>query len=137
MCLSICAHWALFFESMYSHVYGVKGSLREVFLGSLNTFFKFPFWQFYGHIWVKIRSFSLNHGEFDCDMVQNKFETQTGCNMSTFRGMPSLLPKFAFLVPEIGAVNFPNLRSISEIRLLHKVMGHFLVGFRGVWRCNA
>ncbi len=36
-------------------------------------------------------------------------------------------------IAQSGLVNFPNLRSFSEIRLLQKVMGHmFLVGFRGV-----
>ncbi|MDP6295856.1 MAG: hypothetical protein QF618_07585, partial [SAR324 cluster bacterium] len=35
--------------------------------------------------------------------VHDRFETQNG--FTTFRGMPSLVPKFAFLVVEIGLRN--------------------------------
>ena len=44
----------------------------------------------------------LNVGAFFSGRVQNGFETQNGFTRSGFRGIPSLIPKFAFLVFEIG-----------------------------------
>jgi hypothetical protein len=43
----------------------------------------------------------LNVGAFFSDRVQNVLDTQNGFTMSFFRGIPSLVPKFAFLVFEI------------------------------------
>ena len=47
----------------------------------------------------------LNVGAFFSGRVQNGFETQNGFTRSGFRGIPSLVPKFAFLVVETK----PNL----------------------------
>ena len=52
----------------------------------------------------------LNVGAFFSGRVQNGFETQNGFTRSGFRGIPSLVPKFAFLVVEIGLRKPPNLR---------------------------
>ena len=49
----------------------------------------------------------LNVGAFFSGRVQNGFETQNGFTRSTFRGMPSFVPKFAFLVVENGLRNPP------------------------------
>ena len=49
----------------------------------------------------------LNVGAFFSGRVQNGFETQNGFTRSGFRGIPSLVPKFAFLVVEIGLRNPP------------------------------
>ena len=77
---------------------------------------------------------SLNVGAFFSDRAQNVLDTHNGFTMGTFRGMPSLVPKFPFLVVEIGLLKPPNLRFFSEIGTLHKVMAHFfLVGSRGYW----
>ena len=77
---------------------------------------------------------SLNVGAFFSGRVQNGFETQNGFTRSGFRGIPSLMPKFAFLVVEIGLRKPPQFEIFSEIEALHKVMAHFfLVGFRGYW----
>ena len=59
---------------------------------------------------------------FFSDRVQNGFETQNGFTRSSFRGMPSFVSKFAFLVPEMGLRNPPNLSSFSEIGTFHKVI---------------
>ena len=65
---------------------------------------------------------------FFSGMAQNGFETQNGFTRSTFRGMPSLVPKFAFLVVDIGLRNPPNLRIFSEIGTFQTVIEHmFLV----------
>ena len=72
-------------------------------------------------------------GAFFSGRVKNGFETQNGFTRSTFRGMPSFMPKFAFLVVENG-LRDPQFEIFSEIGTLHKVMAHFfLVGFRGYW----
>ena len=52
--------------------------------------------------------------------VQNRFETQNGFNRSGFRGIPSLVPKFAFLVVEIGLRKPPNLRFFQKLGLCTK-----------------
>ena len=52
--------------------------------------------------------------------VQNGFETQNGFTRSGFRGIPSLVPKFAFLVVEIGLRKTPNLRIFQKLRLCTK-----------------
>ena len=74
-------------------------------------FFKiFIFWPFLTPFLVKIDpklTFSLNLGAFFSGRVQNGFETQNGFTRSTFRGMPSFVPKFAFLVVENGLRNPP------------------------------
>jgi hypothetical protein len=74
-------------------------------------FFKiFIFWPFLAPFLVKIDpklTFSLNLGAFFSGRVQNGFETQNGFTRSTFRGMPSFVPKFAFLVVENGLRNLP------------------------------
>ena len=47
---------------------------------------------------------------YKCDpSIQALFgsKNQNGFTRSTFRGMPSFVPKFAFLVPEIGLRNPP------------------------------
>ena len=49
----------------------------------------------------------LNVGAFFSGKVQNGFETQNGFTRSGFKGMPSLVPKFAFLVVENGLRNPP------------------------------
>ncbi len=41
-------------------------------------------------------------GAFFSARVKNGFETQNGFTRNSFRGMPSLVPRFAFLVVEIG-----------------------------------
>ena len=46
-------------------------------------------------------------GAFFSARVKNGFETQNGFTRSTFRGMPSFVPKFAFLMPEIVLRNPP------------------------------
>ena len=51
----------------------------------------------------------LNVGAFFSGRVQNGFETQNGFTRCGFRGIPSLVPKFAFLVVEIGLRNPPIL----------------------------
>ena len=40
VCVSVCMQWAFFFESIYSHVYGVKWSLWGVPIGSFLNFSK-------------------------------------------------------------------------------------------------
>ena len=67
-------------------------------------------------------------GAFFSGRVQNGFETQNGFTRSTFRGTPSYVPKFAFLVVDIGLRKPPNLSMFSEIGTFHKVIEHmFLV----------
>ena len=51
-------------------------------------------------------------GAFFSARVKNGFETQNGFTRSTFRGMPSVVPKFAFLVPEIGLRNLNISQSL-------------------------
>ena len=46
-----------------------------------------------------------NVGAFFSGRVQNGFQTQNGFTRSSFRGMPSLVPKFAFLVVKIRLRN--------------------------------
>ena len=49
--------------------------------------------------------------------------------------MPSLVPKFALLVPEIGLRTPPQFEEFSEIGTFHKVYAHFLlVSFRTDFR---
>ena len=62
----------------------------------------------------------LNVGAFFSGRVQNGFETQNGFTRSGFRGIPSLVPKFAFLVVEIGLRKPPNLRIFQKLRLCTK-----------------
>jgi len=57
-----------------------------------------------------------NVGAFFSARVKNGFETQNGFTRRTFRGMPSFVPKFAFLVPEMG-LNPPNLRNFQKLAL--------------------
>ncbi len=72
-------------------------------------------------------------GAFFSDRAQNVLDTHNGFTMGTFRGMPSLVPKFPFLVVEIGLLKPPNLRFFSEIGTLHKVMAHFFwLGLEGI-----
>ena len=71
----------------------------------------------------------LNVGAFFSGRVQNGFETQNGFTRSGFRGIPSLVPKFAFLVVEIGLRKPPQFENFSEIEALHKVMAHFFSGW--------
>ena len=75
----------------------------------------------------------LNVGAFFSGRVQNGFETQNGFTRSGFRGIPSLVPKFAFLVVEIGLRKHPQFENFSEIEALHKVMVHFFwLGSEGI-----
>ena len=70
----------------------------------------------------------LNVGAFFSGRVQDGFETQNGFTRSGFRGIPSLVPKFAFLVVDIGLRKPPNLSLFSEIGTFHKIIEHmFLV----------
>ena len=62
----------------------------------------------------------LNVGAFFSCKVQNGFETQNGFTRSGFRGIPSLVPKFAFLVVEIGLRKPTNLRIFQKLRLCTK-----------------
>ena len=62
----------------------------------------------------------LNVGAFFSGRVQNGFETQNWFTRSGFRGIPSLVPKFAFLVVEIGLRKKPNLRIFQKLRLCTK-----------------
>ena len=52
--------------------------------------------------------------------VRNGFETQNGFTRTDFRGIPSLVPKFAFLVVKIGLRKNPNLRIFQKLRLCTK-----------------
>ena len=109
MCVRV--QWAFFFESMHSHVYGVKWSLWGVPIGSFLNFSKIlifgHFLAVFGSKLTPKLTFSLNLGAFFSGWVQNGFETENGFTRSIFRGMPSLVPKFAFLVVEIGLRNPP------------------------------
>ena len=62
----------------------------------------------------------LNVGAFFSGRVKNGFETQNGFTRSTFRGMPSLVSKFAFLGVEIGLRKSPNLRFFQKLGLCTK-----------------
>ena len=62
----------------------------------------------------------LNVGAFFSGRVQNGFETQNGFTRSGFRGIPSLVPKFAFLVVEIGLRKPPNLTCFQKLALFTK-----------------
>ena len=59
-------------------------------------------------------------GAFFSARVKNGFETQNWFTRSSFRGMPSLVPKFAFLVVEIGLGKPPNLRFFQKLGLCTK-----------------
>ena len=64
-------------------------------------------------------------GAFFSGRVKNGFETQNGFTRSTFRGMPSLVPKFAFLVVKID-LETPQFENIfSEIGTLLNVGAFF------------
>ena len=57
--------------------------------------------------------FSLSHRAFSSGTIQDEFYTQNGFNMSTFRGMPSLVPKFARSVLKLDLD--PQFEDFSEI----------------------
>ena len=62
----------------------------------------------------------LNVGAFVSGRVQTGFDNQNGFTGSTFRGILSFMPKFAFLVVEIGLRKPPNLRIFQKLRLRTK-----------------
>ena len=77
--------------------------------GPYRLFFEFfknsHFWPFFGGFWVKIDpkiDIFTKSGRIFSGKVQDGFQTQNGFIRSTFRGMPSLVPKFAFLLVNIG-----------------------------------
>ena len=82
----------------------------------------------------------LNVGAFFSVRVQNGFETQNGFTRSSFRGMPSLVPKFAILVLEIGLRKPLNLRIFQKLRLctfssgwVQRVLGASSMFLRGTF----
>ena len=103
-----------FYVSSCSLFYGCKRLLGGILRPIPKFFSKFSlFDHFWPLFWSKIDpklTFSLNLGAFFSGRVQNGFETQNGFTRSGFRGIPSLVPKFAFLVVEIGLRKPPNLR---------------------------
>ena len=99
----VCDHWASFFESMYSHVYGVNWSLWGV---SLDPFLTFSKISIFGRLAAILGSkltpkwtFSLNRSAFFSGGGQIFFETRNGFIRCPLTRMRSLVPKFAFLVP--------------------------------------
>ena len=71
-------------------------------------------------------SFSLSQCAFSSGRVQDGFQTQNGFTRSTFRGMPSFVPKFAFQCPKLD-LETPQFEEFSEIGTLHKVCAHFFL----------
>ncbi len=101
--MSVRPDWAFFFESMYSHVYGVKWSLWGV---SLDPFLTFSKISIFGRLAAILGSkltpkwtFSLNRSAFFSGGGQIFFETRNGFIRCPLTRMRSLVPKFAFLVP--------------------------------------
>ena len=118
--LSIChtKHWYLRCVRLWTRLQGLCKQLQpflwvqKVTRGHITAHSEgfFKNWSFLGPFLVKIDpklTFSLNLGAFFSGRVQNGFETQNGFTRSTFRGMPSFVPKFAFLVVENGLRNPP------------------------------
>ena len=75
--MCVCPQWAFFFESIYSHVYGVKWSLWGVPIGSFLNFSKIlifgHFLAVFGSKLTPKLTFSLNQGAFFSGKVQDGF----------------------------------------------------------------
>ena len=111
VCVCVREHYSRVYVSSCSLFYGCKRLLGGILRPIPKVFSKFSFFDhFWPLFWSKIDpklTFSLNLGAFFSGRVQNGFETQNGFTRSTFRGMPSFVPKFAFLVVENGLRNLP------------------------------
>ena len=113
VCASVCCLWTLLqglCKQLQPFLWVQKVTRGHITAHSEGFFKIFIFWPFLAPFLVKIDpklTFSLNLGAFFSGRVQNGFETQNGFTRSGFRGIPSLVPKFAFLVVENGLRNPP------------------------------
>ena len=77
VCMYVRVQWAFFFESIYSHVYGVKWSLWGVPIGSFLNFSKIlifgHFLAVFGSKLTPKWSFSLSQCAFSSGRVQDGF----------------------------------------------------------------
>lgn len=104
-------------------------------MGVPIAFFQFfkksHFWSFFGVFLVKIDPKMVIFTKVSAHFLLVGYRTDVRLKMGLlcpFRGMPSLVPKFAFLVPEIGFITPPpQFEEFSEIGTFHKVCAHFLL----------
>ena len=138
-CTSVCASvrlWTLLqglCKQLQPFLWVQKVTRGHITAHSEGFFKIFIFWPFLAPFLVKIDpklTFSLNLGAFFSGRVQNGFETQNGFTRSTFRGMPSFVPKFAFLVVENGLRNPTIGEFFKKMGTLLNVGAFFLVGSR-------